>query len=1451
MATDSILTQFKFTADQKQAATRRSRAIAVTAGAGSGKTRVLVGRYLHLLEQGHPLRSLVAITFTDKAAREMRTRIRTAIQQRLSEAPPTELWQAAFTELDAARIGTIHSLCAEILRAHPAEAALDPNFSVLEEGQSAAWQAQAIEAALGWAIAQLDTAVLITLFTERSLRDILTTLIAKRLDVDTAWQASTLIEDILTHWLADRLTAPWLDALDTLSETRSRKADDKLETARRAVLDRWQAVTAARSTADWEAVFNGLAQLRAATSTQGQKANWAEADLATARDAMKTLRDQYDAELAPLIGKAGTLSWALDQQLAAARLSLQALHNRVLHEYQQLKDESQALDFDDLEGRAAQLLTTQPAVRQRWQRDVQAVLVDEFQDTNARQRDMVYALADFAPTQPERSIATSKVDPGELFIVGDAKQCLPPGTLILTPGGYQPIEQITSGQEIVAATGNARTGAFPVARVYERHHSGPVLKIRTSRGVELSCTPEHVLFTRLVPDLHAYYVYLMRHIDKGYRIGLTRGYRTGERRITNGLDSRCRQEGGDAIWVLRRCSSRKEAQLYEQLYLAQYGLPGLCFKVKDYQSLDQDTIDLIFARLPTRERAAHLAHDVGIDLASPHYVPGIAKEAVTVVYFGGKGNSRYKTHRISFETRAQQTAQRLSDLGIRSAKPSKHYPERWRIGTERARMDEARAFAVRAAQQAQTQLIERYALTTDKRWEQTAAGQIFPGLQIPIIDDARILADEIIEVTREQYEGTVYDLEIPDVHNYIANGMIVHNSIYRFRGADVAVFRQVQADVQAADGFTVDLDLTFRAHQALVQTLNDLLRPVLGESIDPARPYEVPFAELRAQRKQPEKQAVRAPFVEFHLGVGEKAEDGREAAAAALAQRLHTLHREEDFAWSDMALLFRATSGFGVYEDALERAGIPFITIAGRGFYDRPEIRDVLNALAAIHDPTDDLTLAGLLRSPAIGLSDADLYRLRFTDDDQPHSLWESLKTLEIFEDLKGLISELHDLAGRVSVAEVLKRFLDLTHYRTLLSAVPQGHRLRRNLDKLLADAHASRLISLGEFLEYVQTLEDSGVREGEASADPSTGSGGGAVQLMTVHKAKGLEFPVVVIADAAHDLPHRSSAVLLDDQLGLRVDLADADGAHPISYRLARLNEQAKDEAEDKRLLYVAATRAKEKLVISGHAKLNAKGTLALRGWLGRLGEVIGLDAITIDHELTAPLTVDLNQPIGCVLHPATDLPARPIALEIEPPPINITSSTLVQPLPIINQQSEIYNQQSRVWRVVPRVKRPVGPAWVIGQLTHEALRRWRFPDQANFDVFLWPFALEAGLTDRAEIQATLNEVRRMLQRFQTHPLYAEIDQADRRHEVPYALPDDTGVIDLIYRPAGGDWTIVDFKTDEVRSIEEMRDTLEREKYAEQVQRYIDAITSQIGHRPRGQLIFLRVGSTVQIEEL
>jgi ATP-dependent helicase/nuclease subunit A len=1164
-AMTSILSLLNLTPSQAEAATWRGSDVAVTAGAGSGKTRALVGRYLSLLEDGLPLRSLVAITFTDKAAREMRTRIRATIERWLAEGPHPDLWQTAFIELDAARIGTIHSLCAAILRAHPAEAGVDPTFAVLEESTAAALQAQAVEAALAWATTDPGAARLFGLFTEQRLREVLAGLVSQRLDAGPAFTVVAADPlgrwaNALAAWLERRLSVPeWTDALGTLDSRHAQTPGDKLELARREVLARWDEIQAALAAQDWDAAFDGLAALRGVvTSTAGAKANWHADDLAAVREAMATLRAHYDTGLIPLIGKDRAVRWALDQQVAQALPDLRRLFEWAVAEYERLKDVRQALDFDDLEARSVALLEGNTEVRSRWQSEIRAVLVDEFQDTNERQRRIVYALAGFNPRRgdpavavlpsPPASLPEGEGDTGRLFVVGDAKQ-----------------------------------------------------------------------------------------------------------------------------------------------------------------------------------------------------------------------------------------------------------------------------------------------------------------------------------------------------------------SIYRFRGADVTVFRRVQADIVAAGGKTVDLDETFRAHDPLLRVTSALLEHVMGTQDDPARPYTVPFVPLRAHRPAPGL-PVGEPYVEFHLGLGETAESGRQAAATALASRLLALHQAAGIDWGDVALLFRASTAFGAYEDAFEQAGIPFVTVAGKGFYDRPEVRDLLNALAAIADPTDDLALAGLLRSPAFGVSDAGLYQLRWDGNGNSRPLWEALHAALPLdpadaaraETARGVVDELHGLAGRVPVAEVLKRFLDLTHYRAILRLAPHplSHwergtgvegRAARNVDKLLADAHRSQLVGVGEFLEYVQTLRDVAAREGEAPVEAS-----GAVQLMTVHKAKGLEFPVVVIADAAHQGSAGADWLLLDGELGVVVGLA-RQNARPTMHRLAALRETDMDEAEDRRLLYVAATRAREKLIVSGHVKLSTArsdpGRLLMSGWLARLGEVIGLAEVRLTETPTEPLIVEPAWVGGSVSVTAYP-PAVSEQLKIEgrkvegwnvqPIQVPVTFSScwgerhswqkttpgshgdVAQVTGTLTADDKTRSRESdpppRVWRVVPRTRRPAAPAWVVGTLVHQALHRWRFPDQPGFEVFLRPYAYQAGLTDEAAVAAAIRQAGRLLARFQAHPLFAEIAPAERHHEVPahVSLADGprSGIVDLLYR-ASGQWTLVEFKTDRLDRRTSLDVYMRERGYAEQVERYVAAVEQQLGCAVRALLVFLDVEGQVREVEI
>jgi ATP-dependent exoDNAse (exonuclease V) beta subunit len=173
------------------------------------------------------------------------------------------------------------------------------------------------------------------------------------------------------------------------------------------------------------------------------------------------------------------------------------------------------------------------------------------------------------------------------------------------------------------------------------------------------------------------------------------------------------------------------------------------------------------------------------------------------------------------------------------------------------------------------------------------------------------------------------------------------------------------------------------------------------------------------------------------------------------------------------------------------------------------------------------------------------------------------------------------------------------------------------------------------------------------------------------------------------------------------------------------------------------------------------------------------------------------------------------------------------------------------RVWRVVPDTQYDV-PAWVVGSLTHVALRHWRFPADDSFVDFLHPFALEAGLTDPTIIDTALQRVTQLLNRFQRHPLYSELTAAERHHELPYALTLDgqmvSGIIDLLYRATpSAAWTIAEFKTDWLVEGVDLQAYAEQQGYLRQVETYQRAITHQLGAAPQVLMVFLNVGQSVQ----
>ena len=414
-----------WTDQQRRAIVARGVSVALSAGAGCGKTFVLTERFLSCLEPSdpHPARlgQLIAITFTERAAREMRNRIRNACRKRLLDCKEEEAdhWLQLLREMDLARISTIHSFCGSLLRVHAVEAGLDPRFRVLDQAQADTLLSELIDDQLRDKLADREeTAMgLIVQFGLRRLEEMIALLLRRRQEIDwDHWRAVTA-ETLVSKWrdyyrhkalpLMLRQIAASGEANKVLEIARQKPSTNTAMQERMAFL--LETLPRLGESSDLPAT---LSELREATMIKGAgaKKDWPSEDLyETYGEAVTKLRKTID-------GFKEKINYNSDKALPAAEIGLRllSLADNVGRAYEAEKQALGALDFNDLLILARKLLTGpgQKQLRRRWAANLRLLLVDEFQDTDPLQVELVKALCD------------NEVVGGKLFFVGDFKQSI-------------------------------------------------------------------------------------------------------------------------------------------------------------------------------------------------------------------------------------------------------------------------------------------------------------------------------------------------------------------------------------------------------------------------------------------------------------------------------------------------------------------------------------------------------------------------------------------------------------------------------------------------------------------------------------------------------------------------------------------------------------------------------------------------------------------------------------------------------------------------------------------------------------------------------------------------------------------------------------------------------------------------------------------------------------------
>ncbi|MBI5287125.1 MAG: UvrD-helicase domain-containing protein, partial [Deltaproteobacteria bacterium] len=448
--------------------------------------------------------------------------------------------------------------------------------------------------------------------------------------------------------------------------------------------------------------------------------------------------------------------------------------------YQELMAKNGYLDHGDQIVLTLKLFRTRPAILWRYQERFRYILVDEFQDTNYAQFQLVKLLG-----EGHRNIT----------VVGDDDQCLPPGILVETLAGPKKIEDIKVGEKVITAVGKGYTAIGKVTNVFKRRKVARFLTFETEKGYRVTVTDNHNMFC-FVPSRtnqgDIYYVYLMHRKDLGWRLG-----------VTNDLSTRLRLErSADRIIGLMGFRSEEEAYYYEVLWSLRYGIPTVCFMERRGLRLAGDWLNRLYAEIDTDRNVQQLAKDLKIDLNAHHFcLDGVnrgnskrVKINLEMCYrrysarAGSKGLLKNPgvSHMVHLQTSDENTIRRLEEVGIilHDVKKGK----RFRF----ANVDIRRTGEVACKLQSITDgiLENKFSVGTMNIQHKPAlvmpAKNVLPGHYLPIFEETGIVYDRVVNISEEVREEWVYDLEVDRTHNFIANGVVVHNSIYKFRGAAIS-----------------------------------------------------------------------------------------------------------------------------------------------------------------------------------------------------------------------------------------------------------------------------------------------------------------------------------------------------------------------------------------------------------------------------------------------------------------------------------------------------------------------------------------------------------------------------------------------------------------------------------------------------------------------------------------
>ncbi|MBN1168204.1 MAG: UvrD-helicase domain-containing protein, partial [Methanospirillaceae archaeon] len=720
-----------------------------------------------------------------------------------------------------------------------------------------------------------------------------------------------------------------------------------------------------------------------------------------------------------------------------------------------------------------------------------------------------------------------------------------------------------------------------------------------------------------------------------------------------------------------------------------------------------------------------------------------------------------------------------------------------------------------------------------------------------------ILIDEFQDTDPAQFDiiSAIIGDPSPDVDNLFIVGD-PKQSIYLFRDADVTRFRDARLFItESCKGEEIPLDVCFRSSPAVVTFVNYLFSHLFATV---ERPWEFPYDPIRVCDERASHSGsvslmlIRkdAEITEYDA-VADQIEEMITAKTGVYEEGLRDssdgrMYLTRPAAYRDIAILLERRTKMGSFIHALASRNIPYYVYKGTGMYERQEILDLITLLSFLYRPYDDIHLVGLLRSPYVGLSDLDILLIsRQQGNSFLHKLRNSASLSPEYNRIYALLMRWQKRAGRLSLVSLIRSVLSESGILVVYGGLIEGEQILSNIEKVLDIVRAREERGRYYLSHLVADLHDALEREeeeGEAMIDDPDRD---AVTIMTVHAAKGLEFPIVFVPGMADKPNLKQGSILLDgarNLVGVRIPSPHKgyESAETPIYTLLKEEMNEKQLAEKRRLLYVALTRSADHLVMSGTIKETDKDLPDGSGQtrLDWILPVLGISKDNLENKTIMIRTTDGDEVRVCV--------SIPVQKEREK-----KSRTDPGKIPDVLQKCHGKFVKPRYQRFIPDTT-PIPVTRLAGVLSHKESDKYGRKGQGVCFGSAVHEVMRGKDPDNSILQFDIRDpeekavIHSVSEKFRNHSLLLGASLICR--EYAFCVNIDgiplEGRMDLLIRLADNTWMVIDYKTDPIPAEILARD----ESYRFQVEIYRRAAEVLVGKPVRGALYCVHEDTLIEL---